>query len=161
MCGIAGIVDFDNDMLKETKTLSAMMDALSHRGPDAAGTFITHQAALGHRRLIVVDPAGGSQPMTRCLGENTYTIVYNGEIYNTQELRKALKKKAIYFFHTPIPKCCFSRIWNGALAVWIGSTAFLLLLYGMKRSSVCFSRGIVWASSRFLLRVTAGTAFCI
>ncbi len=130
MCGIAGIVDFDNDMLKETKTLSAMMDALSHRGPDAAGTFITHQAALGHRRLIVVDPAGGSQPMTRCLGENTYTIVYNGEIYNTQELRKSLEEKGhIFFSHSDTEvlllsymewgPCCVDRV-NGifAFAVW-------------------------------------------
>lgn len=98
MCGIAGIIDFDNDMLKESQTLSLMLDSISHRGPDAAGTFLTHQVALGHRRLSVVDPAGGSQPMTRSLCGNTYTIVYNGELYNTAELRQSLLQKGHTFF---------------------------------------------------------------
>ena len=86
MCGIVGIVDFENDLLEESKTLASMLDTIRHRGPDAAGTFVTHQSAFGHRRLSVVDPAGGSQPMTRSLSGNTYTIVYNGELYNTEPL---------------------------------------------------------------------------
>ena len=90
MCGIVGIVDFKRNLLKESNTLSAMLDTIYHRGPDSAGTFMTHQAALGHRRLTVVDPCGGSQPMTRSLGGNTYTVVYNGELYNTAELRDEL-----------------------------------------------------------------------
>lgn len=90
MCGIVGIVDFKRNLLKESSTLSAMLDTIYHRGPDSAGTFMTHQAALGHRRLTVVDPCGGSQPMTRSLGGNTYTVVYNGELYNTAELRDEL-----------------------------------------------------------------------
>ncbi len=98
MCGIAGIVDFENDMLNECATLAAMMDAVSHRGPDSAGTFLTHQAALGHRRLTVVDPAGGSQPMTRSIGTNTYTIVYNGELYNTPEIKQELTEQGHRFF---------------------------------------------------------------
>ncbi len=98
MCGIVGIVDFDNDLLKNSGILSSMMDTLAHRGPDAAGMFITHQAALGHRRLVVIDPAGGSQPMTRSIGSNTYTIVYNGELYNTEELREELTQKGHVFF---------------------------------------------------------------
>lgn len=98
MCGIVGIIDFDNDLLKDSGILSSMMDSLSPRGPDSAGMFITHQAALGHRRLIVIDPAGGSQPMTRNIGSNTYTIVYNGELYNTDELRKELIEKGHTFF---------------------------------------------------------------
>lgn len=90
MCGIVGIVDYKRNLLKESKTLSAMLDTIYHRGPDSAGTFMTHQAALGHRRLTVVDPCGGSQPMTRSLGGNTYTVVYNGELYNTAEIRDEL-----------------------------------------------------------------------
>ena len=90
MCGIVGIVDFENSLLTQSEVLSRMMDAIAHRGPDAAGSFMTHQAALGHRRLTVVDPAGGTQPMVRSIGSNTYAIVYNGELYNTPELRAEL-----------------------------------------------------------------------
>lgn len=98
MCGIVGIVDFENDLLEKGGTLSAMLDTISHRGPDSAGTFMTHRAALGHRRLIVVDPAGGIQPMTKALGDNTYTIVYNGELYNTFEIKQELAEKGHAFF---------------------------------------------------------------
>jgi len=98
MCGIAGIIDFHKDLLTQTKALSDMMDSISHRGPDSAGAFLTHRAALGHRRLAVIDPAGGSQPMTRSLGANTYTIVYNGELYNTAELRGELIGRGHVFF---------------------------------------------------------------
>jgi asparagine synthase (glutamine-hydrolysing) len=90
MCGIVGIVDFENSLLTQSGVLARMMDAVAHRGPDAAGAFLTHQAALGHRRLTVVDPAGGTQPMVRSIGSNTYAIVYNGELYNTPELRAEL-----------------------------------------------------------------------
>lgn len=101
MCGIVGIVDFENDLLKDSSIISSMMDALCHRGPDSAGTFITHQVALGHRRLVVIDPAGGSQPMTRSIGSNTYTIVYNGELYNAPELRSELIERG----HTFLSHC--------------------------------------------------------
>lgn len=90
MCGIVGIIDFKNNLLTQSVVLSEMMDAVAHRGPDSAGSFLTHQAALGHRRLTVVDPAGGTQPMVRSIGSSTYAIVYNGELYNTPELRSEL-----------------------------------------------------------------------
>ena len=98
MCGIVGIVDFENDLLSQGAVLADMLDTIAHRGPDAAGTFMTHQAALGHRRLVVVDPSGGSQPMTRSLGGHSYTIVYNGELYNTPELRSQLQDNGYTFF---------------------------------------------------------------
>jgi asparagine synthase (glutamine-hydrolysing) len=60
------------------------------RGPDGSGTWITPEAGLAHRRLIVIDPEGGMQPMSRRQGARTCTIVYNGEIYNFQELREEL-----------------------------------------------------------------------
>lgn len=130
MCGIVGLIDFQNDLLTKTRVLSDMMDRLSHRGPDSAGTFFTHQAALGHRRLVVVDPAGGSQPMTRSLGSNTYTIVYNGELYNTAELRNELLSRGHVFFsrsdtealllsYVEWGPCCVEKL-NGifAFGIW-------------------------------------------
>jgi len=90
VCGIAGFVDYNNDVLNKGVMLNNMIDTLSYRGPDMAGTWLSHTVALGHRRLIVIDPVGGSQPMTISTAGNSYTIVYNGEIYNTIELRKEL-----------------------------------------------------------------------
>jgi asparagine synthase (glutamine-hydrolysing) len=72
---------------------------LACRGPDTDGLFITERAAFAHRRLIVVDPSGGVQPMTRKRGEFSYTLVYNGELYNTEEVRKALQAEG-YAFHS-------------------------------------------------------------
>ncbi|MFA5676386.1 MAG: asparagine synthase (glutamine-hydrolyzing) [Christensenellales bacterium] len=98
MGAIAGIIDFDKDMRGESQTLSLMIDSMSSRGPDAAGTFLTRRAALGNRRLSVTDPAGGGQPMARSLCGNTYIIVYDGELYNAPELRRSLLQKGHSFF---------------------------------------------------------------
>ena len=67
-----------------------MTETLALRGPDSCGYYITQNVMLGHRRLVVVDPKGGIQPMTKIVNGNKYTIVYNGELYNTEDLRKEL-----------------------------------------------------------------------
>ncbi|MBS4022577.1 MAG: asparagine synthase (glutamine-hydrolyzing) [Dethiobacter sp.] len=77
-------------MANTTSTLSA-------RGPDASGYWISKHAALGHCRLSVVDPAGGAQPMIRKVGKSSYIIIYNGELYNTPELRKELEQRGHTF----------------------------------------------------------------
>lgn len=91
MCGISGWIDWNKDLTGEGHIVQAMTSSLAHRGPDAEGLRIFPHAALGHRRLIVVDPEGGSQPMSREQAGNIYTIVYNGELYNTTDLRRELK----------------------------------------------------------------------
>ena len=63
MCGIAGWIDWSKDLSQEKRTLLQMTDAISHRGPDAEGFWCSKHAILGHRRLIVIDPEGGIQPM--------------------------------------------------------------------------------------------------
>lgn len=90
MCGITGIIDYKKDMSEEKPILQRMTQTLAKRGPDDAGYYVSAHALLGHRRLIVVDPMGGAQPMRKTAGGNTYTIVYNGELYNTEEVRKSL-----------------------------------------------------------------------
>ena len=60
MCGIVGWLDWERDLTREETVLQNMTDSLSHRGPDASGYWVTPRAAFGHRRLIVVDPVGGS-----------------------------------------------------------------------------------------------------
>lgn len=90
MCGITGWVDFGRDLRQDGDIIKKMTGSLARRGPDAEGYLFSRHALLGHRRLIVLDPAGGEQPMTRRRGERSYTITYNGELYNMAELRKDL-----------------------------------------------------------------------
>lgn len=91
MCGIAGWIDFNNNILEQQGLIQSMVKSLIPRGPDAEGIWSSHHALLGHRRLVVVDPAGGAQPMTRSGKGCSYTIVYNGELYNTLEIRSTLE----------------------------------------------------------------------
>ena len=89
MCGIAGIVRFDPRGWVDPERIKRMRDSLRHRGPDGEGDFIEGQVGLGHRRLAIIDPAGGQQPMAGC-GRDAW-IVCNGEIYNHPDLRIELE----------------------------------------------------------------------
>lgn len=97
MCGLTGWIDWQQDLTRQQPILDAMIETLSPRGPDAADRWLSTTAALGHRRLVVVDPAGGGQPMVRRRGDNTYVLVYNGELYNTPELRQELAARGYTF----------------------------------------------------------------
>lgn len=99
MCGITGWIDWEKDLTLQRPVLETMTGTLSFRGPDASGAWLSPRAALGHRRLVVVDPVGGAQPMTRQRGSGMYTITYNGELYNTAELRNELEARG-HTFHT-------------------------------------------------------------
>jgi asparagine synthase (glutamine-hydrolysing) len=74
-----------------------MTRTLSRRGPDAEGFWVYENALLGHRRLTVVDPEGGRQPMALAWGGTTYVLIYNGELYNTEDLRAELLRKGHTF----------------------------------------------------------------
>ncbi|WP_449540255.1 asparagine synthase (glutamine-hydrolyzing) [Ferdinandcohnia sp. Marseille-Q9671] len=99
MCGITGLVDWQQDVKQQQVfTVKKMAQTLSKRGPDASNVFSDQHAALGHTRLIVVDPVGGAQPMTKQSNQGkSYTMVYNGELYNTEDLRKELQKRGHIF----------------------------------------------------------------
>ena len=75
MCGIAGWIDYTRLLTNEEKTIEAMTRALTRRGPDDEGFWQSDHALLGHRRLVVVDPEGGRQPMSLQWGGTTYIIV--------------------------------------------------------------------------------------
>ena len=90
MCGIAGMVDFNRNIQEMRNTLTRMVKTLEKRGPDSEGEYYSKNVLLGRRRLIVVDPEGGKQPMIKIVGGKKYVIVYNGELYNTEDLRKEL-----------------------------------------------------------------------
>lgn len=86
MCAIGGTVDLAYDQ----QVLDAMQETMKRRGPDGQGRIFGEGFALLHTRLAIVDPEGGAQPMELCRGEERYSIVYNGELYNTPELRAEL-----------------------------------------------------------------------
>jgi asparagine synthase (glutamine-hydrolysing) len=89
MCGIAGMVAADRLHAEDRERVRGMRDVLTHRGPDDAGIFVDDRAALGHRRLSIVDLAAGHQPLSNEL--DTVWIVFNGEIYNHQSVRAELE----------------------------------------------------------------------
>ena len=96
MCGITGIYAFTESGKSGFKNLSASVDALKSRGPDAKGKFMNGQVALGHTRLSIIDVSeNANQPMWD--ETNRYTIIYNGEMYNFRELRKELQDKGMSF----------------------------------------------------------------
>lgn len=90
MCGIVGWMDWEKDLSRERDILQAMTRCLTNRGPDAEGFWFGHPVAFGHRRLVVVDPAGGQQPMSAFKHKHACTMIYNGELYNTEDLRQEL-----------------------------------------------------------------------
>ncbi|MEV4014558.1 asparagine synthase (glutamine-hydrolyzing) [Nonomuraea angiospora] len=94
MCGIAGWVDFDRDLTTERATALAMTETMSCRGPDDQGLHLGRHAALGNRRLAVIDIEGGHMPMT---AEGPAVITYSGEVYNFGELRAELAAKGHRF----------------------------------------------------------------
>jgi asparagine synthase (glutamine-hydrolysing) len=96
MCGITGIMAFNEVGRMHMIHLANSTNLLKHRGPDYQQTFIDERTGLGHRRLSVIDPTpGGNQPMAD--PEGRYRIVYNGEIYNYRELRRQLQSSGIEF----------------------------------------------------------------
>ncbi|WP_281975427.1 asparagine synthase (glutamine-hydrolyzing) [Halobacillus litoralis] len=97
MCGIVGWIDHTQRSEKKASILDQMADTLKHRGPDDYQKWMDGPAAFGHQRLIVVDPAGGRQPMIRKARDEEYILCYNGELYNTDEVRDKLKAEGWTF----------------------------------------------------------------
>ena len=97
MCGITGFINFKNNIKEDKKILKDMTDTLINRGPNSGDMYISNNVMFGHRRLIVVDPEGGCQPMKRSVNGKEYVLVYNGELYNTEDLRKELKEDGYKF----------------------------------------------------------------
>ncbi|RJQ81658.1 MAG: asparagine synthase (glutamine-hydrolyzing) [Desulfobacteraceae bacterium] len=95
MCGIAGIVNFKHAEDQEA-ILNRMLRAMSHRGPDASGLYLSQGCGLGHARLSIIDLSGGHQPMHN--EDRSIWIVFNGEIFNYPELRAGLIERGHHFY---------------------------------------------------------------
>ena len=94
MCGFVGFIDKLNKDEKQKK-IKLMADRIIHRGPDQEGYYIDDNIALGHRRLSIIDLASGTQPMFN--EDKSIVVVFNGEIYNYQEIKKELETKGHEF----------------------------------------------------------------
>lgn len=101
MCGIAGFYHKEKDYRERAEyyrsLLTAMHGALWHRGPDEEGIYLSRHCGLAHSRLSIIDIQGGHQPMIRNKDGRTCAIVYNGELYNTEELRQMLQIRGCQF----------------------------------------------------------------
>lgn len=99
MCGITGWASYHHDARTQAPVIEAMTATLTPRGPDAGGVWLGERAAIGHRRLAVIDIEGGRQPMTDRSDEPTAVLSYSGEVYNHHALRAELRSRG-HHFHT-------------------------------------------------------------
>ncbi len=101
MCGICGFIDFKRNLIKDEKENKAlayrMAKTLRHRGPDSHGEWVGEHAVFAHTRLAVIDVENGLQPMKRTVEGHEFVITYNGELYNTEDLRNDLKSYGYQF----------------------------------------------------------------
>lgn len=101
MCGISGFFHPQRDFTKEKDRYLAILDSMNQaqrrRGPDRQGTLLASHGGLAQVRLEIVDLVTGQQPMSKTLDGHTWTIVYNGELYNTHELRQDLSDRGYTF----------------------------------------------------------------
>src|SRR5262245_45641398 len=94
MCGISGIFHFRGGPV-DRQLVHRMSSVLRHRGPDGSGMYVSKRIGLGHRRLSIIDVAGGSQPVAN--EDGSIQVAFNGEIYNFIEVREELEKKGHVF----------------------------------------------------------------
>jgi asparagine synthase (glutamine-hydrolysing) len=137
MCGICGIVDFGAGAQISRDLVRRMNDTLAHRGPDDAGIYVAPPIGLGHRRLSIIDVAGGRQPISN--EDGTVWILLNGEIYNYSELRHRLlahghrfttetDTEAIVHLYEDLGEACFAELRGMfAIALWDARERKLLL----------------------------------
>ena len=96
MCAIFGEIDYKNDWTPNAD-YDEILETMKSRGPDQDGKYITENAVLLHTRLSIIDLEKGRQPMTARQHEENFTLVYNGELYNTEEIRRELIEKGYFF----------------------------------------------------------------
>ena len=113
MCAIAGILDLPFD----SQILDKMLSTMLHRGPDGTGTYMEKQCCLLHSRLAIIDPEGGAQPMSLYWGSEEYVITYNGELYNTSELKAVSLRWATNLLPTVTRKLYFTHMRSGKTPV--------------------------------------------
>lgn len=160
MCGIAGWLDKNLDLTEKVSILNKMSDTLKRRGPDENGIYIRREGAFIHRRLTVIDKENGKQPMMKKYKGKTYCIVYNGELYNTDEVKEDLINKGHRFTGTSDTevvlkayieykeKCC--EMLNGI---------FAFAVYDIKEEKLFLCRDRIGVKPLFYYQYNSGLLF--
>jgi asparagine synthase (glutamine-hydrolysing) len=137
MCGICGKLMLDGEAAVSPALVKAMADTIAHRGPDDEGYYVSGQVGLGFRRLAIIDLKTGHQPLSN--EDDTVWIVFNGEIYNYQELRELLLSKGhvfktrtdteviVHLYEEFGPKCLEKLRGMFAFAIWDANARSLFL----------------------------------
>jgi asparagine synthase (glutamine-hydrolysing) len=160
MCGICGKLNFDPSNSVNPALIRGMLDTIRHRGPDDEGIYIAGGVGLGHRRLSIIDLSAGHQPLSN--EDGTVWIVFNGEIYNFQELRTFLLSKGhtfkthtdteviVHLYEELGPGCLEKLRGMFAFAIWDERAKTLFLArdrVGIKPLYYCATgRSLVFAS---------------
>lgn len=156
MCGISGIVNYKSPINPQDETYKAMLSAMSNRGPDDEGTYFSENALLLHKRLAVVDPHLSRQPMTCVKDGNLYCIVYNGELYNTEEVRESLIKCGCLFeTHGDTEVVLKAYITYGEKCLDMFNGIFAFAVWNKNTSSLFFARDAMGVKP-FFYYVTEG-----
>lgn len=154
MCGIAGEINFKNKI--DVSVMNAMSSELTPRGPDADGVFESDCCCLVHRRLIVIDPENGAQPMT----EGDFTLVYNGELYNTEDVRNELKRRGVTFFgHSDTEVVLKAFIEFGERCVEMFNGIFAFAVWNKRTRTLFLARDRIGVKPLFYAEVDGGLVF--
>src|SRR3954469_2139697 len=140
MCGICGIFALDRTLEPRLQaSVHDMASTLAHRGPDGQGIFNDHVAALGHRRLAIIDREGGAQPMAN--EDGSCWIVFNGEVYNHHALRRRLMKRGhVFRTHSDTEAILHAYEEFGTACVPMLEGMFAFAIYDARRRSLLLAR---------------------
>ena len=138
MCGIAGIINFNNFKIKK-KNLKLMISKILHRGPDGENYWINNNIGFGHCRLAIIDKSSkASQPMKS--SNERYILSYNGEVYNFKELKKILEKKYKFTSSSDTEVVLYSLIEWGTDALSKFNGMFALSFFDRKKQELILAR---------------------
>ena len=160
MCGIAGQVSFNTNLLENRADYLKMSKSLRHRGPDDNGEFLSFNAALIHRRLAVIDIENGHQPMEYISGDEKFIIVYNGELYNTEEIRNKLKSEGVSFNgHSDTEVVLKAFAHYGEYSVNMFNGIFAFAIWRQKSQELFFARDRMGVKPLFYSETPSGFIF--
>jgi len=161
MCGVVGWVDFERDLRSERAIAQALTDSLRRRGPDGDGLWLSPHAALGHRRLSVIDLAGGHQPMVASAdGRDLAVLTYCSEVYNFRELRAELAARGHRFRTAGDTEVVLRAYleWGEGLAERLNGI-FAFGVWDVRREELILVRDRLGVKPMYYYRTPAGVLF--
>lgn len=160
MCGITGMVTWQEDVARYQADLKRMQAVLSNRGPDQQGIYQDTHCAMAHTRLAVIDVERGKQPMTRQTATETYTLVYNGELYNTPELREELRKEgAVFTTHCDTEVVLQAYLHWGAACTERFNGIFAFAVWEQQAQRLFLARDRIGVKPLFYAEIPGGLVF--